>query len=48
MEAASPLPQKVVVAGAVKVLVAKVDGAIVIVTEALELEQAPEVTILLK
>jgi hypothetical protein len=38
----------VVVAGAVKVLVAKVDGVIVIVTEALGLEQASEVTTLLK
>jgi hypothetical protein len=48
IDAASPLPQNVVVAGAVNVLFANVDGVIVIVTELLSFgEQEPVVTNLL-
>jgi hypothetical protein len=48
INAASPLPQNVVVAGAVSVLLANVDGVIVIATELLSFgEQAPDIANLL-
>jgi hypothetical protein len=48
MEAASPISQKVDIAGAAKILFSNVEGVIMIFTEALGLEHASDVTSLLK